>query len=150
MKNLALPLALLIMVLVSGCSPQSKLRRAKRLIAEAENSGLEWKSDTVFREIKIVVPETKFDTVLKAVNFRDTLIITKHDVVTRIKINTVTRDVFVDTKCPEKIVIKKVPYTVSREIRVGDSWWKKLSLSFFWLIIGAGAMWVLVRFRILR
>jgi hypothetical protein len=147
MKNLALPLALLIMV---SCSPEARLRRAAKLIAKAEASGIQWKADTVFHEIKVLVPQVRVDTILRSVNFRDTLIITKHDVVTKVKVNTVTRDVFVDTKCPEKIVIKKVPYTVSRDIRVGDSWWKKLSLSIFWLIIGAGAMWVLVRFRILR
>jgi hypothetical protein len=148
MKPLYL-IAALALVIVS-CSPQAKLRKAKRLIAQAEASGLEWKSDTVFQEIKVMVPETHFDTVLRQVNFRDTLVVQKYKVVTRVKINTVTKEVFVDTKCPEKIVIKKVPHTVTREIRVGDSWWTNAKQWFFWLVIGAGAMWVLVRFRILR
>jgi hypothetical protein len=109
-------------VIASGCmGPIAKLRKAKRLIREAELSGLEWKSDTVFQDVKVTVPEIHFDTVVRRVDFRDTIIVTKEKAVTRVKINTVTRDVFVETKCPEKIVVKKVPYTVTREIKVGYS-----------------------------
>lgn len=108
-------------VIASGCSPSDKLRRAKRLIDEAVAAGAKWKSDTVFQEVRVVVPEIKFDTVVRRVDFRDTIIVTKEKAVTRVKINTVTRDVFVETKCPEKIVIKKVSHTVNREIKVGYS-----------------------------
>jgi hypothetical protein len=108
-------------VLFSSCTPAAKLRRAKKLISQAEASGLTWKSDTVFKNIEIIMPEVKFDTIIQHVDFRDTILITKDRIITRVKINTVERDVFVETKCPEKIVVKKVPYTVTREIKVGYS-----------------------------
>jgi hypothetical protein len=136
-------------LVIASCSPQAKLRRAQRLIQQAENSGLVWKSDTVFQEIKVVVPETHFDTVLRQVNFRDTIVVTRDKVVTRVKINTVSRDVFVETKCPEKIVIKKVPYTVTREIQVGDRFWTDFKEAVIWLVIGFAACFVLKTLRVI-
>lgn len=139
----------LFLVMATSCSPESKLRRAQRLISQAEAAGLEWKSDTVFQEIKVVVPETHFDTVLRQVNFRDTIVVTKDKVVTRVKINTVSRDVFVETKCPEKIVIKKVPYEVKREIQVGDRFWTDFKEAVIWLVVGFGFCWVLKTLRVI-
>jgi hypothetical protein len=150
MKNYALPLALLIMVLISGCTPQAKLRRAKRLIAQAEASGLEWKSDTVFTTITLEVPTVKIDTVVTVQNWRDTITVTRDRVTTRVVVNPVARTVYIASKCDSVVVIRKVPHTVTREIRVGDSWFTNAKQWFLWLIIGAGAMWVLVRFRVLR
>lgn len=141
-------IAALAMVIAS-CSPQSKLRRAKELIEQAEAAGLEWKSDTVFQEVKVVVPETRFDTVLRQVNFRDTIVVTKDKVVTRVKVNTVEKEIFVETKCPEKVVVKKVPYSVEREIRVGDSFWTNLKQGFLWFLVGFAACWVLKLFKVI-
>lgn len=137
------------LLLMASCSPESKLRRAKRLITQAEAGGLEWKSDTVFQEVKVVVPETRFDTVVKQVNFLDTIVVTKDKVVTRVKVNTVEKEIFVETKCPEKVVVKKVPYTVEREIRVGDSFWTNLKQGFLWLLVGFAACWVLKLFKVI-
>lgn len=150
MKKYALPLALLIMVLICGCTPQSKLRRAKRLIAQAESSGLEWKSDTVFQTVTLEVPTVKIDTVVTVHNWRDTITVTRDRVTTRVVVNPIEKRVYISSKCDSAVVIRKVPHTVTREIRVGDSWFTNAKQWFFWLIIGAGAMWVLVRFRILR
>lgn len=143
---------LLMMAVILGlasCSPQVKLRKAKRLIAQAEASGLEWKSDTVFQEVKVIVPQTHFDTVLRQVNFRDTLVVENDKVVTRVKVNTVTRDVFVETKCPEKVVIKKVPYTVTREIAVGDTFWTNAKQVLLAILLTFIATWLLCRFRVI-
>lgn len=143
------PLLWLAAVILVSCSPEAKLRKAKRLIKQAENAGLEWKSDTVFQEIKVIVPETHFDTVLRQVNFMDTLIVTKDKVITRVKINTVEREVFVETKCPEKVVIKKVPYTVTREIRVGDTLWTNIKQWLLWFVIGGLTVWILKFFKLI-
>jgi hypothetical protein len=142
-------IAAMALVIVS-CSPQAKLRKALRLIEQAEASGLEWKSDTVFQTVTLEVPTVKIDSVVTVQNWRDTITVTRDRVTTRVVVNPVEKKVYIASKCDSVVVIRKVPHTVTREIRVGDSWWKKFSLSIFWLIIGAGAMWVLVRFRILR
>lgn len=140
---------LIAIILLASCSPAAKLRKAKRLIAQAEASGLEWKSDTVFQEVKVIVPEIKFDTVVRNVDFRDTILITKDKVVTRVKVNTVEKEVFVETKCPEKVVIKKVPYAVSREINVGDSFWTNFKQALLWIAIGFAACWILKFFKVI-
>lgn len=137
------------LLLMASCSPESKLRRASRLIKKAEMSGVEWKSDTVFQTIVLTTPETHFDTVLKEVNFRDTIVVERDKVVTRVKINTIERQVFIETKCPEKIVIKKVPHTVTREIRVGDRFWTNLKQGLLWLVIGFAACWVMKLLKII-
>lgn len=137
------------LLLLASCSPSAKLRRANELIEQAEAAGLKWKSDTVFQEVRVVVPQTKFDTVVKRVDFRDTIVVTKDKVVTRVKVNTVEKEIFVETKCPEKVVVKKVPYTVEREIRVGDSFWTNLKQGFLWFLVGFAACWVLKLFKVI-
>lgn len=137
------------LLLMASCSPSAKIRRAQRLIAQAEAAGLQWESDTVFQTIVVKTPETYFDTVLRQVNFRDTIVVTRDKVVTRVKINTVSRDVFVETKCPEKIVVKKVPHTVTREIQVGDRFWTDFKEALIWLVIGFAVCFVLKTLRVI-
>jgi hypothetical protein len=149
-RKMKLSLSIIVgLLLLASCSPESKLRRAKRLITQAEAAGLEWKSDTIFQEVKIVVPQTKFDTVVRQVDFRDTIVVTKDKVVTRVKVNTVEKEIFVETKCPEKVVVKKVPYSVEREIRVGDSFWTNFKQALFWLLVGGATVWVLKLFKVI-
>ena len=126
----------ILLFLLSSCGPASKLRRAKRLIAQAEASGLEWKSDTVFREVKVVVPETKFDTVVQIVNWTDTVTVTKDRVTTRVVVTPSTKTVYIESKCDSVIVEKRVPYTVTREIKVGDSWWKNFGQTTTAFVVG--------------
>jgi hypothetical protein len=146
MKYLIAALALVI----ASCSPESKLRRASRLIRQAEASGIKWISDTVFVPLTITVPAVTTDTVVQVQSWRDTITVVKDRLVTRVVVNPVEKTVYIASKCDSVVVIRKVPHTVTREIRVGDSWWTNAKQWFLWLIIGAGAMWVLVRFRILR
>jgi hypothetical protein len=127
---------LLLVVLIASCSPQQKLRKAKRLIAEAESAGLTWESDTVYSEIKVVVPETKFDTLVKIVNWTDTLVITKDRVTTKVIVNPSEKVIYISSKCDSVVIEKKAPYTVTREIKVGDSWWKNLGQAAAALIAG--------------
>src|SRR5690348_4596254 len=106
-RNTKIILLITIVLMLFSCSSENKLRRAKKLIAQAESAGLEWKSDTVFQTVEVTVPKIEFDTVLRQVNFIDTLVVTKRDVVTRVKVNTVTKEVYVKTECPERVVEKK-------------------------------------------
>lgn len=142
-------LLIFLSIIFLSCSPESKLRRANRLINEATAAGLKWQSDTVFQMIKLIVPETKFDTVVRNVNFRDTIVVIKDKVITRVKVNTVEKQIFVETKCPEKVVIKRVPHTVNREIKVGDTFWTNFKQGLLWLIVGFAACWVLKFFKVI-
>lgn len=131
------------LLLMASCSPESKLRRAKRLITQAENSGLKWKSDTVFQEVTLTVPVVQFDTVVKVQDWHDTITVVKDRVTTKVLVRPETKTVYIASKCDSVVIVKKVPYTVEREIRVGDSFWTNLKQGFLWLLVGFAVCWVL-------
>lgn len=108
-------------LVIASCSPSSKLRRAKRLIAQAEASGLSWKSDTVFTTVTLEVPIVKIDTVVTVHNWRDTITVTRDRVTTRVVVNPIEKRVYISSKCDSAVVIKKVPFQVYRDIKVGYS-----------------------------
>jgi hypothetical protein len=142
-------LLLSCVVLMTACGPESKLRRAKKLISKAEAEGVNWESDTVYREVKVIVPEIKLDTVIDVVNWHDTITVVKDRVTTKVVVTPSTKTVYIQSVCDSVIVEKRVPYTVTREIRIGDSWIKKAGFILFGLLIGFCAAWVLKTFRII-
>lgn len=130
---------LLIILILASCSSASKLRRAEKLIKQAEELGARWHIDTIYRTKEVVVPETHFDTVLKQVNFRDTITVEKERVVTRVKVNTVTKEIFIETKCPPDTIKIKIPVTVTKTIKAkGYSLWQLIILALVMLLAGYG------------
>lgn len=115
--------AIIAILLVTACGPASKLRRAKRLIASAETSGATVVTDTVFKEVPVYVKEMRIDTIVQRVDFRDTLVVTKDRVVTRIKIDPVEKTVYVKTVCPPDTLRIKVPVVVTKKISAGYTGW---------------------------
>lgn len=112
----------IILVLLTSCmSPMSKLRKAKRLIREAENAGVAWHVDTVFQEVKVEVPRVEFDTIVKVESWLDTIVVTKDRLVTRVQVRPETKTVYIESNCDSAVVIKKVPVQVFRDIEVGFS-----------------------------
>jgi hypothetical protein len=141
------------LILLVSCSPQSKLRRAKKLIAQAEASGLEWKSDTVFSEVRIEIPASSADTIMKVVNWTDTVTVVRDRITTKVMVRPETKTVYISSKCDPVTIIKKVPYTVSREIVVEQSFWKKLGRSalagILGIILGFALCWFGKLFRVI-
>lgn len=130
---------LLIILILASCSSASKLRRAEKLIKQAEELGARWHIDTIYRTKEVVVPETHFDTVLKQVNFRDTITVEKERVVTRVKVNTITKEIFIETKCPPDTIKIKIPVTVTKTIKAkGYSLWQLIILALVMLLAGYG------------
>jgi len=115
--------AIIAILLVTACGPASKLRRAKRLIAQAETSGATVVTDTVFKEVPLYVKEMRIDTIVQRVDFRDTITVTKDRVVTRIKIDPVEKTVYVKTVCPPDTLRIKVPVVVTKKISAGYTGW---------------------------
>lgn len=124
-------LILLGFFILLSCGPTAKLKRAQKLIAKAEAQGLKWSVDTVFKTVEVITPKIEFDTVLRLVNFTDTITVTKDNVITRLKINTVTKEVFVSTECPSDTVFVKVPVRVNRKLQAGKGFWY-----YFWRGLG--------------
>lgn len=131
-----------LMVVLASCGPSSKLRRAERMIAEAEKKGAVWavktRVDTVYSMDTIKVAGGRLDTLIKYST--DTITVVKDKIVTKIKI-TPGKTVYVDTKCPDKVVIKKVPYTVTKTttktISAGYTRWEVIGIGIFGLLLGA-------------
>lgn len=146
--KLSLPIIVGLLLLAS-CSSESKIRRAKRLITQAEASGLEWKSDTVFQEVTITVPVVQFDTVVEVQSWHDTITVTKDRVTTKVLVRPVTKEVYISSKCDSLVITKRVPYEVTREIQVGDRFWTDFKEAIIWLVIGFGICFVLKTLRVI-
>lgn len=127
---------LILLVSFTGCGPGFYLRKAERALKKAEQLGAQTTSDTVFVIKEVIVPETHFDTVLREVDFHDTITVEKDRIVTRVKVNTVTKEIFVSTKCPEDTVKIKVPVNVYRTITAKGwlRWWMLL------IVLAVGAI----------
>jgi hypothetical protein len=136
-------------VIASGCSPESKLRRARRLINEAEAAGITWRVDTVFKEIPIIIPRVETDTLVQTLNFRDTVFLVKDRLITKVKVNPITKTVYISSKCDSVVIIKRVPVEVNRSIKVGYSLAGLIWRVLLGIIIGFAVCWVLKTLRII-
>jgi hypothetical protein len=128
----ALIAMIILTVLLSSCSANYYLKRSQQLERKAVMLGAIIKHDTVYKERVIIMTEKSIDTVVRHVNFRDTVTVTKNRIVTKVKIDTIHHTVFVDTKCPADTIKIKVPITIVKHIETsGDvPWW-------IWAIVSA-------------
>lgn len=126
-----------LVLFLSSCSPQAKLRRADRLIKEAIASGASWKSDTVYVEKTVLVPEVKIDTVFTSL-VGDTVTITKEKL--RIKYVKLPGDsVYIEGKVIQDTLIIEVPVSVDNEIKAPPSKYRLIHIiggSILALILG--------------
>lgn len=132
---------LIMATLFLGCSASYHLKRAEKHLKKAELLGAQVRVDTIYKTISVAVPETHFDTVLTVQNFRDTIVVSKDKIVTKIKFDTLTRRLYVHTIQKADTVRIEVPVTVTKEIKSGWPWW--------WLIVavlaGGGVVAILRR-----
>jgi hypothetical protein len=145
-KSLSIAMILLIVVLIlitlSSCGPAHHLRKSEKHLKKAVAKGAVVKPDTVFKTIEVITPKIKFDTVLRQVNFRDTITVEKDKVITRIKYDTVSQTIFVQTECPPDTVYVKTAAVIKNEITCPpkDNKWK-------WIAIALGVAIALVMRR---
>lgn len=108
----------LILLLLLACGPAGKLRRAEKLIAKAELLGAKVTTDTIYIEKKVIVPEYRWDTVGIYQTLTDTIIVNNEKIVTRIKIDTVTKTWYVDNIIKGDTVFVTMPAQVNNDITV--------------------------------
>jgi hypothetical protein len=129
---------ILLVLFFTGCASNKanrKLKRAEKLIAQAEQLGVKWHTDTVFKEIPVFIPQVRTDTIFTS-SVGDTVVIQKERL--QIKYVRLPGDsVFIDGKCDSLTVIKEVPVTVTKEIKTGLSVLVVVQWSILALIIGA-------------
>ena len=116
-------LLLLIGGIVVSCSPSAKLRKAERLIKQAEASGISWHVDTVYQMTPIAIESVRVDSVIVALP-GDTVTIEKD----RLKIKYVRLpgdSVFIEGECKGDTIYKAVPVTVTKSITAKGwlRWW---------------------------
>lgn len=99
-------------------------------IKKAEEKGSTWNRDTVFKEIKVFIPERRIDTLSKYVNLHDTIVVRQNKVITKLKVDTLSKTIYVNTICPPDTVIKKVPIAVSNTISYSKFPWLWLMIAF--------------------
>lgn len=120
MKNIYL---FLLIFILSACGPAHHLRQAERHIRKAEQLGASIRVDTVYISKEIVVPELRTDTLVKTVNFRDTLFLDRDRIKIKLRIDTLKKVVYISVKCPPDTLKIEVPINVIREIKPKFPWW---------------------------
>lgn len=115
-----------IIVVLTSCSPNFYVKKAERALKKAEQLGVTVKPDTIYITREIITPEYKYDTLIKQVDFRDTIRITDTRVETKIKINYLTKEVYIENKVKPDTLKIEVPITVTKEIHSGYSLWDLL------------------------
>lgn len=129
--------ALLLLVLLAGCSPSFKadkhLRKAKKHILKAESFGATWSTDTIYKEIAVIRPEVRHDTVIRVLN-GDTVVLEKDRL--KIKILRLPGDsIFVQGECKADTVKIEVPVVVNKEIKCPPDKWKIPAFVFGGIIV---------------
>jgi hypothetical protein len=130
---------LVVAYLLFGCGPASKLRRAEKLIAKAEQQGAQWTRDTVFIDTPVFIEEVKRDSIFFSLP-GDTVRIEKD----RLRVTYVRLpgdSVYIEGKCLPDTVKVSVPITITNTIESESviKWW--------WLIIAACVGAVIAFFR---
>lgn len=126
---------ILLAVMLSGCSARYHLRQAVK-------KGATVKADTVYKEVRVTVPEIRVDTLVKNVVFNDTIVVKKDSVITKIKVNVKENTVYVQTECPERTVVVRHPVIITKKIdappcRCKWRWWHVALGTIGGLLMGA-------------
>jgi hypothetical protein len=127
-----------LLIVLSSCASNKanrKLKRANRLIGEAEQLGVKWKSDTIFKTIPVFIESVKYDSIFTS-RQGDTVYLEKE----RLKIKYVRLpgdSVYIEGKCDSLTKIVEVPISVTKEIKTGLGVLTVVQWSILALLIGA-------------
>lgn len=119
---------LIFLLILCSCSANGKLRRAERLIKQAEAMGSSWHVDTVYTEIPVYIDSVRVDSIFVA-QVGDTVVIEKE----RLKLRYVRLpgdSVYIEAECKADTVYKRVPVTVTKTIQAKTNWWLYFFMGF--------------------
>lgn len=105
------------------------------MIAQAEQLGVKWRSDTVYKKIPVYIDSVRVDSIFTA-KLGDTVYLEKE----RLKIKYVKMagdSVYIEGKCDSVTVIKEVPISVTKEIKTGLGVLTVVKWSVLALLVGA-------------
>lgn len=128
----------IILLILCSCASNKanrKLKRAERLIAQAEQLGIKWHTDTIYKEIPVFIPQVRVDSIFTS-RVGDTVYLEKD----RLKIKYIKLpgdSVFISGNCEADTVKISVPVTVNKEIKTGLGVLTVVQWSILALIVGA-------------
>jgi hypothetical protein len=126
----------IIGIILSSCSPATRLRRAEKLIKKAEEQGAVWTVDSVRVEVPVFVPETRVDSIFVS-KPGDTVTLIQD----RLKVKYVRLpgdSVFIEGKCEADTIKIKQTVTINKTIKAQGwlRWWHLLIAAGVGLLIG--------------
>lgn len=125
---------ILLVLILSGCGTTDKatrqLKKAERHIAKAIALGADVKADTITITKQVITPEYKTDTVVKVKNFRDTVRIENNRIAWKVKVDTITKKLYVQATVKPDTVYVDVPVAVHTNIKAGYTLWDLIILAF--------------------
>jgi len=118
--------SIIITLALISCGPGYYLKRSKANEKKAEQLGAKIEADTVYKNMKLKVAGQSVKFEPQIVRIHDSsvpLVFTKDSIVTKVLIRH--DSIFAETKCPDKVVTIKVPYTVTKTISAPSKlpWW---------------------------
>jgi hypothetical protein len=120
-----------------GCASNKanrKLKRANRLIAQAEQLGAVITPDTIYKKIPVYIDSVVVDSIFVTTEGKPIYIEKERLRITFIDLPG--DSVFIEGKCDSLTIIKEVPVTVTKEIKTGLSVLVVVQWSILALIIG--------------
>ena len=131
--------SLIFLIILSGCSlinqANRKLKRAEKLINQAEQLGVKWHSDTVLQKIPVYIDSVVVDSIFTSI-VGDTVYMERE----RLKVKYVRLkgdSIFIRGECLADTVKIQVPVTVTKEIKTGLSALVVVQWSILALLVGA-------------
>lgn len=114
---------ILLVIFFTGCASNKanrKLKRAERLITQAEQLGAKWHTDTVFQTVKFTGANTSVTlqpTIFKRSEFAYETPRFKDTVIYQDRIRIKLKDSLIQVKCPDEE--KTVPKVVTKTVTTG-------------------------------
>lgn len=129
-----------LLIILSSCASNKanrKLKRANRLIAQAEQLGVKWKSDTIKTKFKFDGAKASFNwnTILNRKESSHDRPVIKDTTIYINKIKVQTKDSLVYIQCPDNE--GEVATTITKEIKTGLGVLTVVQWSVIALIVGA-------------
>lgn len=132
---------IIVLILCTACGANWHLKRGEFHRMKAIQLGAVVNSDTVYVNKEVIVPQFVGDTVLVYGTLSDTVTVVQDRVTTKIKYNTVDRNVYVKTLVKADTVYLRVPVSASNNVKAGYSFWYLIGCIAIGLCLGAVGAW---------
>jgi hypothetical protein len=124
-----------LLLILTSCGANYHAQRAKHHINKAKEKGAMISVDTVYKEVDIIVPKREYITQVEYKTLHDTIRIENTEVKVKLRVDTVSKTVFVHAECkPDTVTVTvKVP---CEQVKTGKSVWHFVGYGALLLLLG--------------